>query len=119
MRPLVEAAMTQRWRPALQVLYFHGSLLGLTDDLGLPVLVSTRGDKAGLEHVTELLKAQTGAGIRRIMRPWLKTLLPKLIAAIQQSDQEGTEGIPFEAMAAALGFQVSGTSEFQSKFFVP
>lgn len=113
---LVEAALTDRWRPALQVLYFHGSLLGLTEDLGLPVLVSARGDRSGLEHVTELLKAQTESGLRRAIRPWIKKILPRLIAAVQESGSSGSTRIPFEEVAGALGFRIDGSVGLQTPF---
>lgn len=98
-RPLVEAALTTGWRPALNLLYFHGTLLALSEEIGLPVLVSVRGDTTGLEQVSDLLKAQTASGVSRILRSWMKEVLPEVIKAVE----EGGEGISVGQISAALG----------------
>jgi hypothetical protein len=98
-QPLVHAALTTGWKPALNLLYFHGTLLELSEEIGLPVLVSVRGDASGLTSVSELLKAQTSSGASRIMRSWMKEVIPRLAKAVQ----ERGEGVSIGEVSAALG----------------
>ncbi len=97
--PLVHAAQTTGWKPSLNLLYFHGSLLALSEEIGLPVLVSVRGDTSGLDHVSELLKAQTSSGMSRLMRSWMKEVVPSVLQAIQERGEE----VSFGEVSAALG----------------
>lgn len=97
---LVHAGSTESWRPALNLLYFHSSLLALSEEIGLPVLVSVSGDISGLSEVSELLKAQTAAGLSKLTRSWMKEVVPRVLQTIKERRAPVTAGEVSAAMGA-------------------
>lgn len=102
-QPLVLAGLTESWRPALNLLYFHSSLLALSEEIGLPIFVSLRGDTSGLSQVSELLTAQTGAELGKVTRSWTKEVVPRIL----QAAKEGRAGVTPGEIGAALGAQAA------------
>lgn len=103
-RPLVHAALTAGWKPAINLLYFHGTLLELSEEVGIPILVSVRGNTEGLDQVSELFKARTSSEAMRILRSWIKEIVPLVLQSVQEA---GPDAVSVSGIAATLGAQAA------------
>jgi hypothetical protein len=100
-KPLLQASATDQWRYVLNVLYLNGSVLCVSEDVGLPVLVSVEGDPDEVEESSDLLQAKFKTEISSIVNRGLQSFLPTIINALKEMNAKSPPGTTPEAMFQA------------------
>jgi hypothetical protein len=100
-KPLLQASATDQWRYVLNVLYLNGSVLCVSEDVGLPVLVSVEGDPDEVEESSDLLQAKFKTEISSLVNRGLQSFLPTIINALEEMNAKSPPGTTPEAMFQA------------------
>jgi hypothetical protein len=87
-KPLLQASATEQWRYVLNVLYLNGSVLCISEDVGLPVLVSVEGDPDEVEESSDLLQAKFKTEISPLVNRGLQSFLPTIYQYSQRDQNE-------------------------------
>src|SRR2546425_8910905 len=77
--PLVEASTTDSWKHVLNVLYLNGSVLCLSDDVQIPVVVSIDEDPDEVGETLEILEAKFTTAISPLISSGAKKLIPPIL----------------------------------------
>jgi hypothetical protein len=112
LRPLVEAANTEYWKNALNVLYLNGGVLSFSDGYQIPVLISLNGKDEGVERFIDLLMGKAKTGFTQIIASFLRFILPQILTFAQNKKIQTPAGVSEERMLGILA-GVEVTSKLQ------
>jgi hypothetical protein len=62
-KPLIEAAYSETWNHALDILFIGGPLLSFSETIPTPFLISFNGDEKGTEKFRDLFQAKASSAL--------------------------------------------------------
>jgi hypothetical protein len=122
-KPLVDAANTDNWRHALNLLYINGSVMSFSQEVPLPALVGLEEAEQDVEMSMDLLqgKAKTAlaslvSGLARLFVPKILSMLqkPEYVEAMRKDQQELTTAL----FASTIMPEVERSMSELTKIFV-
>jgi hypothetical protein len=94
--PLLEASTTDSWKHVLNVLYLNGSVLCMSEDLQIPVVVSIDEDPDEVGETMELLEAKFTTAISPLVSSGAKKFVPKILDNLRKGISESKISIDNE-----------------------
>jgi len=85
-KPLLEAANTQHWRDALNILYLSGHVAALSEEFQLPCLVRASGPYDEIDLSMDLLKGKSTVAITPLVKEFIRMFLSRFIAIYRKDE---------------------------------
>ena len=90
-KPLIEAAYSETWNHALDILFIGGPLLSFSETIPTPFLISFNGDEKGTAKFRDLFQAKASSEIIDLISPLIEELMPTITTIISQENVGGNE----------------------------
>ncbi len=90
-KPLIDAAYSETWSHALDILFIAGPLLIFSEIIPTPFLISFDGDETGTEKFRDLFQGKASSEIIDLISPLMEEFMPKIIAIVSQENKQGKE----------------------------
>ena len=100
--PLVEASTTESWKAVLSILYLNGSVLCMSDEVPIPVVVSIDGDPDEVWETIELLEAKFTTAISPLISAGAKKFVPGILQDLKVGIADSKITIDDEAAIQAF-----------------
>ena len=100
--PLLEASTTESWKHVLNVLYLNGSVLCMSEDVPIPVVVSIDDDPDEVGETMELLEAKFTTAISPLVSSGAKKFVPKILDDLKKGISESKISINNQAALQAF-----------------
>lgn len=132
-KPLVDAAYSEKWKAALNILYISGGLLSFSEQILIPILIGFEGSNERNEEMIDLYQARMKTEASELLSPLFTRFLPKILTLMAQQDiedtEEGTRRVVMVAIESMMNYSdrermseiignllVKGISSFSSVF---
>ena len=87
-KPLIDAANSNQWKEALNILFINGALLSFSDDIPTPFLIGVNGEITGIAKVMDLHNAKFNTELSELLPPILEKIMPPIFSIVAQSKTE-------------------------------
>jgi hypothetical protein len=85
-KPLVEAANTDNWRHALNLLYINGLVMSFSQEVPLPALVGLKGAEQDVEMSMDLLQGKAKTALAPLVSSLARLFVPKILLMVQKTE---------------------------------
>jgi len=87
-KPLLDAANTENWKDALNILYYNGSVLVFSEEMRIPCLVSLKGPVDDLSQAIDLLFGRAKTNIAPLVVAIARFFIPKVFVMMRKTEKE-------------------------------
>lgn len=85
-RPLTDAAHTQQWKSALNILFLNGSVLQFSEEMGIPCLVTSTGPVERIDRIMDLLLGKATTNLYPLIVPLARHFIPKVLLVLKRTE---------------------------------
>lgn len=101
-KPLIDAAYSEQWKGALDILFISGSILSFSEEIPIPVVIGFEGSNDGNEKLIDLYEARMKTELLELISPLLNIILPPLFNLFAEQKVEETESGVRKVMLVAI-----------------
>jgi len=121
-KPLVDAANTENWRPALNLLYMNGSVMSFPQ-VSLPVLVGLNGAEEDVKMSMDLLQGKAKTALAPLVSNLARLFVPRILSMVQKTEfvdavSKGQEESVMLLFVSNIGHEIESHMNELTKMFV-